>query len=129
MVVAHYTPNEMAKRMLPKSTGTVSVREDTGSLIMNAGNVEVTINKKTGLLVSAKNSKGILSLKNGPVLLIPGSGTSTGNNPVTGSSGPGSGGTGGTGTGGIGTATNDAVGDSTIEISISATEYTRRCPD
>ena len=81
----------MSKRLQPSATGTVTVREDTGSLTMQAGNVEVTIDKKTGLLVSTKNSKGTLSLKNGPVLLVPGSGTRTGNNPGTSSSGPGTG--------------------------------------
>ncbi|HEX8460948.1 MAG TPA: glycoside hydrolase family 2 TIM barrel-domain containing protein [Segetibacter sp.] len=86
------TAEEMAKRMQPK-VGTTSVvaREDSGSLIMTANGVEVTVDLKTGLLLTTKNSKGSLSLKNGPVLLIPGSGTSTGNNQGTGSSGTGTG--------------------------------------
>ncbi|MEJ7683617.1 MAG: hypothetical protein WKG06_38310 [Segetibacter sp.] len=71
------TPEEMAKRIRPKDTGTVSVKENDGNLIMNANNVEVTIDQKTGLLLSAKNSKGTLSLKNGPVLISGEATTST----------------------------------------------------
>lgn len=63
------TPQEMAKRMQPESAGTVSVQEDEGTLMMNAGNVEVTIDKKTGLLSGVKNSKETFFLKNGPVLI------------------------------------------------------------
>lgn len=72
------TPEEMAKRLQPQATGTVTAREEAGRIIMSANNVEVTIDRKTGLLLSTKNSKSTLSLKNGPVLLTPGSGTTTG---------------------------------------------------
>ena len=36
---------------------------------MSANGVEVTVNKKTGLLRTVKNSKGIISLTKGPVLI------------------------------------------------------------
>jgi hypothetical protein len=71
------TPEEMSKKMLPVSVASVSTREESGNLIMSAANVEVTIDQKTGLLVSAKNSKGVLSLKNGPVLISGEATTST----------------------------------------------------
>lgn len=62
-------PAEMAKRMLPNAPGTISVKEEGGKLIMSANNVEVAIDQKTGLLLGAKNSRGAVSLSNGPVLI------------------------------------------------------------
>jgi hypothetical protein len=59
----------MADRLMPKATGAVITKEDNGKLIMSANNVEVTIDQKSGLLLGVKNSKGNLSLKNGPILL------------------------------------------------------------
>lgn len=63
------TPEEMAKRMLPKSTGAITVLEDGDKLTMKAANVEVSIDKKTGMLSGVKNSLGNISLINGPVLI------------------------------------------------------------
>ncbi|HEX8314683.1 MAG TPA: glycoside hydrolase family 2, partial [Flavisolibacter sp.] len=63
------TPDEMAKRLLPKPAGSVSVSEEGGKLTMKAANTEVIIDLKTGLLAGAKNSRGALSLTNGPVLI------------------------------------------------------------
>ncbi len=62
-------PDEMAKRIIPTSTGTTSVKEEENKLIMSANNVQVTIDRKTGLLLTAKNSHGTISLNNGPVLI------------------------------------------------------------
>ncbi len=63
------TPAEMVKRMLPKTAGTVTAKEDDGKITMTANNVEVTVDRKTGLLLGAKNSSGPLSLTNGPLLI------------------------------------------------------------
>jgi hypothetical protein len=63
------TPDEMVKRMLPKTTGTINVIEENDRLTMKAANVEVSIDLKTGLLLGAKNDRGTLSLTNGPILL------------------------------------------------------------
>jgi hypothetical protein len=71
------TPEEMAKRWQPKTTDSVTVREQGETFILNTANVHVAVNKATGLLVSVKNSKGTLSLKNGPVLITGEATTST----------------------------------------------------
>jgi len=63
------TPDEMAKRILPKATGTVTAGEEEGKLVMSVNNVEITIDQKTGLLLGVKNSRGSISLNNGPVLI------------------------------------------------------------
>ncbi|HYO23301.1 MAG TPA: glycoside hydrolase family 2 TIM barrel-domain containing protein [Flavisolibacter sp.] len=63
------TPEKMAKRLLPNNTGTINVSEEGGMLQMKAASVEVSIDLKTGLLSGAKNSKGTISLTNGPVLI------------------------------------------------------------
>lgn len=63
------SPDEMAKRLPAKTSGTVTAKEDEGKLVMSANNVEVTIDLKTGLLAGAKNSRGAISLNNGPVLI------------------------------------------------------------
>lgn len=63
------TPKEMAQRLLPKSTATVNAKEDNGRIVLKANGVEVTIDQKTGMLLGAKNAKGSISLKNGPVLI------------------------------------------------------------
>ncbi|MEO7767091.1 MAG: glycoside hydrolase family 2 TIM barrel-domain containing protein, partial [Ferruginibacter sp.] len=63
------TPIEMAQRLLPQSKGTVNAKEDDEKFILRSNDVEVTIDRKTGLLLSVKNSHGDISLKNGPVLI------------------------------------------------------------
>ena len=63
------SPDEMAKRMISKTTGNVTVKEEGGKLIMHASNVEVTVDLKTGLLSAVKNSRNNLSLFNGPILI------------------------------------------------------------
>lgn len=63
------SPVGFAKRMLPKDTTTVDVKESDGRLTLNASNVEATFDQKTGLLLGVKSSKGIISLKNGPILI------------------------------------------------------------
>lgn len=63
------SPEEIAKRMLPKTTGNVIVSEDDERLTMKASGVEISIDKKTGLLLAAKNNRNTISLTNGPVLL------------------------------------------------------------
>jgi len=60
---------EMVKKFLPKTEGNVTVAEVDDKLIMKANNVEITIDLKTGLLLSAKNNRGNISLTNGPLLL------------------------------------------------------------
>ena len=60
---------EMAKKLLPKTEGNVTVAEAEDKLIMKANNVEIIIDLKTGLLASAKNNRGNISLSNGPVLI------------------------------------------------------------
>lgn len=73
------TPEELSKRLQPKGIAEVLLRQEKGSLVMSANNIEVTISQKTGLLTAVENMKGSLSLKNGPVLLVSGSGTQGGN--------------------------------------------------
>ncbi|MBC8082042.1 MAG: glycoside hydrolase family 2 [Hymenobacter sp.] len=62
-------PGQVANRLVAKGTGPVAAREDAGRLTLAAGGVEVTLDKKTGLLKSVRNAKKAISLTNGPVLL------------------------------------------------------------
>lgn len=63
------TADEMAKRLLPTKTGSINVDEQGDKLIMKAGDVAVTIDLRTGMLLGAKNDRGKISLSNGPVLI------------------------------------------------------------
>lgn len=62
-------PEMIAKQMV-KTTGaaTVSVTEQDSLLIAKAGDMELALNTKTGLLHEVKNAKGIIPLTNGPTL-------------------------------------------------------------
>ncbi|UOQ69108.1 glycoside hydrolase family 2 protein [Hymenobacter volaticus] len=62
-------PEEVASRLVTKGAGPVAAREDAGQLVLMASGVEVTLDKKTGLLKSVRNAKKAISLTNGPVLL------------------------------------------------------------
>ncbi len=60
---------EMVKKFLQKTEGSIIITEADGKLIMKANNVEIAIDLKMGLLTSAKNNRGNISLTNGPVLI------------------------------------------------------------
>jgi hypothetical protein len=62
-------PEQIASRLMTKGTGAITTREDADQLTMSASGVEVTIDKKTGLLKGVRNAKKTISLTNGPVLL------------------------------------------------------------
>ncbi|CAN5360923.1 glycoside hydrolase family 2 [soil metagenome] len=64
------SPVEMAKRLLPATTASkIITTEEEGKLMMKAGEVQVIIDLKTGLLLGAKNKQGNISLNNGPALI------------------------------------------------------------
>ncbi|MGB4400331.1 MAG: glycoside hydrolase family 2 TIM barrel-domain containing protein [Daejeonella sp.] len=63
------SPEQLAMRLVKTEKGTVRVSEDEEILSMSASGVEVTLDKKTGLLKGAKNSLGNISFSNGPVLI------------------------------------------------------------
>ncbi|MEO6547881.1 MAG: glycoside hydrolase family 2 TIM barrel-domain containing protein [Ferruginibacter sp.] len=64
------TPGEMAKRILPPASASEVVStESDGKLVMKAGDVQVTIDLTTGMLLGAKNKQRNISLTNGPVLI------------------------------------------------------------
>jgi hypothetical protein len=65
------TPGEMTQRLVPKREGTVEAKEEGGRIIMKAAGVEVSVDQKTGMLTCAKNSRGSMSLTNGPILIVP----------------------------------------------------------
>jgi hypothetical protein len=65
------TPEEMTKRLVPKREGAVEAKEEDGRIIMKAAGVEVSVDQKTGMLTGAKNSRGSMSLTNGPILIVP----------------------------------------------------------
>ncbi|MGY3091315.1 hypothetical protein ACVWYF_004381 [Hymenobacter sp. UYAg731] len=62
-------PEQVAQRLVTKGTGPIAVREDAEQLTLEASGVEITLDKKTGLLKSVRNAKKAISLANGPVLL------------------------------------------------------------
>jgi hypothetical protein len=62
-------PEQVASRLFTKGTGPVAAREDAEQLTLAANGVEVTLDKKTGLLLRVRNAKKAISLANGPVLL------------------------------------------------------------
>ena len=63
------TAEEMANRMLPKTSTATNVTKGDGKLTMAANNVKVTIDEKTGLLMGVSNNSGVISLSRGPVLI------------------------------------------------------------
>jgi hypothetical protein len=62
-------PEQVASRLVTKGTGPVGTREDAEQLTLTASGVEVTLDKKTGLLKSVRNSKKAVSFSNGPLLM------------------------------------------------------------
>ncbi|HEX8329811.1 MAG TPA: glycoside hydrolase family 2 TIM barrel-domain containing protein, partial [Hymenobacter sp.] len=62
-------PEQVASRLMTKGTGAVTAREDAEQLTLAASGVEVTLDKKTGLLQRVRNPKKTISLTNGPLLL------------------------------------------------------------
>lgn len=63
------TPDQVAKRVMEKGTGPITVREENDQLTMTANEVTVTLDRKTGLLAGAQHRDRRFSLANGPVLL------------------------------------------------------------
>jgi hypothetical protein len=63
------SPREMSQRLLPKTNGRATAKDESGRLVLASNSVEVRIDQKTGMLMGAKNAKGNISLKNGPLLI------------------------------------------------------------
>ncbi|MFD2571289.1 glycoside hydrolase family 2 TIM barrel-domain containing protein [Spirosoma soli] len=63
------SPDQVTKRVVEKGTGSIAVRDENDQLTMTANEVAVTLDKKTGLLLSAQHRDRTFSLANGPVLL------------------------------------------------------------
>src|SRR6185503_4162420 len=62
-------PDKVAKQLVKtEGAATVSVTENDSLIIANAGDMELSLNTKTGLLHEVKNAKGIIPLTNGPTL-------------------------------------------------------------
>jgi hypothetical protein len=62
-------PDRVAGRLITTGNGRITAGEAGDRLTLTAGGVTVAINKKTGLLESAKNAKSTLTLSNGPILI------------------------------------------------------------
>jgi hypothetical protein len=63
------SPARMADRLVSKGAGKITVHDLDSNISMQANGVEVSIDKRTGLLQHVTNSKGSLAFANGPVLL------------------------------------------------------------
>jgi hypothetical protein len=62
-------PDKVAKQLVKtEGAATVSVTENDSLLIATAGDMELSLNTRTGLLHEVKNAKGIIPLTNGPTL-------------------------------------------------------------
>lgn len=62
-------PEKFSGKMVSNGSGTVTVQEQNNDVTMSANKIAVMVDKKTGLLKGVRNSKGFISLANGPVLL------------------------------------------------------------
>jgi hypothetical protein len=62
-------PEKVAHEIIPnKGPHTPELKETDSLYIVTANNIQITINRKTGLLQEVKNTKGIIPFGNGPVL-------------------------------------------------------------
>ena len=62
-------PDRVAGRLMTTGNGVVTATETGDRITLTAAGVTVAINKETGLLESAKNTKNALLLSNGPILI------------------------------------------------------------
>ena len=64
-----FSPLQFAQEMVHTNiTGKVQVTESDSNYSITANNIELSINKQTGLLAQVKNKKGNIPFSNGPVL-------------------------------------------------------------